>query len=66
MSNFLKSLKEALYRVGIKEPWKMTGVRSLPDYEHYLPKGLEYRKFSPGWVVKNKRSAWQRMLHTQH
>ncbi|GIL66046.1 hypothetical protein Vafri_19594 [Volvox africanus] len=46
--NALKALKDVLYRVGIKEPWKMTGVRSLPDYEHYMPTGLEYRKFSPG------------------
>ncbi|KXZ49771.1 hypothetical protein GPECTOR_19g222 [Gonium pectorale] len=44
----LQALKRVLYSVGIKEPWKMTGVRSLPDYEHYMPMGLEYRKFSPG------------------
>lgn len=48
MTSLLKTLKDVLYRVGLKEPWKMTGVRSLPEYEHYLPKGLEYRKFSPG------------------
>ncbi len=46
--NALKSLANTLARVGIKEPWKMTGVRSLPDYQHYLPQGLEYRKVSPG------------------
>ncbi|KAG2491735.1 hypothetical protein HYH03_009898 [Edaphochlamys debaryana] len=45
---FLKSLMNTLYGFGFKEPWRMTGVRSLPDFEHYLPKGTEYRKFSPG------------------
>ncbi|PNH05088.1 hypothetical protein TSOC_008684 [Tetrabaena socialis] len=44
----LKSLGGLLARIGLKEPWKMTGVRSLPDFEHYLPVGFEYRKFAPG------------------
>lgn len=66
MAGALKSLKELFYRIGIKEPWKMTGVRSLPDYEHYLPKGHEYRKFAPGCVQRvlelgppdHSRSCW--------
>ncbi|GFR52300.1 hypothetical protein Agub_g14837 [Astrephomene gubernaculifera] len=44
----LKSVRDALYRVGIKEPWKMTGIRSIPEYEDYMPMGLEFRKFAPG------------------
>jgi hypothetical protein len=45
MAEALKALEKVLLRIA---PWRMTGVRSIPEFEHYLPMGLEYRKFSPG------------------
>jgi len=44
----LASVREALYKVGLKEPWRVTGAWSLPDFQHFLPSGHEYRKHSPG------------------
>lgn len=46
----LESLRNALYRVGLKEPWKMTGSWTNPDLLHYFPLATEYRKFAPGRV----------------
>nr|7ARC_r Chain r, B14.5a [Polytomella sp. Pringsheim 198.80]7ARD_r Chain r, B14.5a [Polytomella sp. Pringsheim 198.80] len=48
MSGILKTVQSIFYSVGLKEPWKMTGIRSLPDFEYYLPFGLTYRGISPG------------------
>ncbi|KAG2452783.1 hypothetical protein HYH02_003013 [Chlamydomonas schloesseri] len=45
MAEALKALEKVLLRIA---PWRMTGIRSIPEFEHYLPMGLEYRKFSPG------------------
>lgn len=44
----LVAVRDALYKVGIKEPWKMTGSWSIPEFLHFLPTGREYRKISPG------------------
>jgi hypothetical protein len=44
----LDSVRHALYRVGLKEPWLWTGSYTNPDFFHYLPTGRDYRKFAPG------------------
>lgn len=45
--SLLNTVGKIFYSVGIKEPWKMTGVRSIPEYLHYMPSGLEYRAVAP-------------------
>mmetsp|Transcript_16357 Transcript_16357/g.28044 ORF Transcript_16357/g.28044 Transcript_16357/m.28044 type:complete len:139 (-) Transcript_16357:314-730(-) len=51
-TGFLAGAGKAVYsgNLGLKEmrPWKLTGSWTEPDYMHYLPSGLEYRKISPG------------------
>ena len=45
--SIFSSVGKMFYAVGLKEPWKMTGVRSIPEYIHYMPNGLEYRAVAP-------------------
>lgn len=46
----LNKLMLTLYNSGLRAPWLLTGIRSVPEYLHYLPNGLEYRKNAPGYV----------------
>ncbi|GFH26240.1 uncharacterized protein HaLaN_24354 [Haematococcus lacustris] len=44
----LEKVRNALYSIGLREPWKVTGSWTVPDYLHYMPDGTQYRKVSPG------------------
>uniref|UniRef100_A0A7S0R5J3 Uncharacterized protein n=1 Tax=Chlamydomonas leiostraca TaxID=1034604 RepID=A0A7S0R5J3_9CHLO len=51
----LVQARNALYKVGIKEPWFWSGSWTNPDFLHFLPSGHEYRKVAPGsQLVKAK------------
>ncbi|GMH40912.1 hypothetical protein BSKO_08816 [Bryopsis sp. KO-2023] len=53
MSGALKSLSQMLGRVGIRLPWKYTGVASGLEYQNHLPNADDYRAQSPASRPEN-------------
>ncbi|KAG1663957.1 hypothetical protein FOA52_001083 [Chlamydomonas sp. UWO 241] len=47
----LHALSLRLYNLGLRAPWLQTGIRSTPEWLHFLPDGTEYRKVAPGSQV---------------
>jgi len=44
----LMAVRQQFHKMGIKEPWLMTGAWSAPDHQHFLWDGTHYRAISPG------------------
>lgn len=43
----LYNVCKSLYNMGMRAPWLMTGIRSDPAYEHFMPNGEGYRVVAP-------------------
>jgi hypothetical protein len=48
IGSILKSIGQALARMGLKKPWEISGPRASPEFVEFLPQTGDYRKNAPG------------------